>query len=240
MVLHLWISLLVLPPNTTLLRVLRPANLSPVPFCVNMAERALSKLVNLAPCRCERVKQADGAGIHRSVQPAREKGEAAKWALSGTFSHQRLPACGRQRSWLYLWAIIWGAELHFLHGTLLWAVCVGERTVKACHQEPPPPLIYRGRMCFGGLDESLFPEPYVCWLRLGSSWNNCPLSASFLLQISQHCCHEKKKNHTSIKHASEFNLLLNKERNATYHCFIFAASCHGIYHLCSYSVFGCF
>lgn len=82
MAIQLWISLLVLPPNTTLLRrVLRPANLSSVPFCVNMAKRALSKLVNLAPCRCERVKQADGAGIHRSVQPAREREERRRNGL---------------------------------------------------------------------------------------------------------------------------------------------------------------
>lgn len=126
--------------------------------------------------------------------------EWAKWALSGTFSHQRLAACGRPRSWLYLWALMGGAELHFLHGTLLWAVCVGEGTVKACHQEPLPPVIYQGRMCFGGLDESLFPEPYVCCC----VWALLKITIRF--QLHSFCRFfsivsiKKKKNHTSITH----------------------------------------
>lgn len=46
------------------------------------------------------------------------------------------------------------------------AACSGEGTVKACHQEPRPPVIYQGGMFCGGQDESHFPEPYVRWLRL--------------------------------------------------------------------------
>lgn len=225
MAIQLWISLLVLPPNTMLLirSVLRPATLSLLlPVQTWLSDRS-QKLVNLAPCRCERVKKADGAGIHRSVQPPRERGEAAKWALSGTFSHQRLAACGRLRSWLYLWALMGGTELHFLRGTLLWEVCVGEGTVKACHHEPLPPVIYQGGMCFGGLNESLFPEPCVCCC----VWALLKITILFQLHSFYRFFNivaMKKKNHKHQTHQRPTSCCKKKEGGGTLGCFILATS----------------
>lgn len=71
-------------------------------------------------------------------QPPQEGQQTVKEALSGLsllffFSPCQTPArCGRQHSQLYLWAIMWGVELHFLHRTLPLADCI---QASAMHRE---------------------------------------------------------------------------------------------------------
>lgn len=69
--------------------------------------------------------------------------------------------------------------------------------MEACHQGPPPPVIYQGGMCFGGLDESLFSRA-ICLLALLKITIPFPLHSCYkFLNIAEE---KKKKNHTSIKH----------------------------------------
>lgn len=51
-----------------------------------------------------------------------------KWTFPGSL-HQMPACCGRQCSQLYLWAIMWGVELPFLHRTLLLAGHIQESCV---------------------------------------------------------------------------------------------------------------
>lgn len=97
--------------------------------------------------------------------------------------------------------------------------------MEACHQEPPPPVIYQGGMCFGGLDESLFSRA-ICLLALPK------ITILFLL----HSCYKflniaGKKNITQASN-TEFNLLLKKKKpkdcGGTSEGFVFAVSCGGM------------
>lgn len=63
--------------------------------------------------------------------------------------------------------------------------------MKACHQEPRPPVIYQGGMRFRGQDESRFPQPYV--LRLHLAILRIKMLLGFLAAVSHHRCHEEKR-----------------------------------------------
>lgn len=99
--------------------------------------------------------------------------------------------------------------------------------MEACHQGPPPPVIYQGGMCFGGLDESLFSRA-ICLLALLKITIPFPLHSCYkFLNIAE----EKKKKITQASN-TEFNLLLKergkKDRGGTSEGFVFAVSCGGM------------
>lgn len=75
--------------------------------------------------------------------------------------------------------------------------------MEACHQEPLPPVIYQGGMCFGGLDESLFSRA-ICLLAL--------LKITILFPL--HSCYKLLNIAEKITQASntEFNLLLKNKK----------------------------